>query len=557
MKIGAYARYSTDRQKKTSVDDQLLVCDDLAVNQLGGEVHPRFIFADEARSGGVKDKYNRDAYERLLEAIANRDIDALVVDEVSRLGRNPAQHGQFEELVEESGIRLVTGDGVDSSIEGWQLLYQLRAMISAQQLRSTRHWTGRSMRGRLERGYMIAHPPFGYGFKRIFDAIGDKLGTIWTIKDDEAPIIREIFELSSQGMPLGEIAKMLNERGVPTPRKSRKNGCSYWRPGSIHRILHNTIYRGVFTWHGSHAIVSKAKKQKKDPGTLEFDRPELRLVDDETWFICNRKKVSRTGRGGGRHPFAGLVNCGTCDAVLTVCTGGSSPTLYCAQCQQARRVSAVKQERGGYLSVSGLQEILLTAVKYLFSEKVVTAFKERLHERLTGNNDDEIARLKIKLDRIDRGSEQLVKLIRNVDDDGGYLDTEYRSVIAERKEIQKKLNKLESGKAAVDKKAIKKQLSIDPKELLGKLFESNIPPARLRALFCRIFTEIVFESKPERHVAIVRVKFSPGVVAAVLSDTEPVDTSEVSLRFRLSIGSWNPTVWRVDLLPETPEIRTA
>lgn len=552
MKIAAYARFSTNRQKKISIDDQLLVCGDLA-EQVGGEIDPELIFVDKAVSGGVKGKDKCHGLNALLKVISNRDADVLVVDEVSRIARRAGQLGYFEELVEESGIRFISGDGVDSFVEGWQILFQLRAMIGAQSLRITRHWTWRSMRGRLERGYMVATPPFGYVLNRVYNDVGEKQGTVWLVDQQQAEIVKEIFKLRSQGEPLGAIAKELNERGIPTPRKARKGGPSYWRPGSIARLLNNKIYRGVFVWHGSHAIQAKAKRQKKDPGIREFERPDLRLIDDETWFTCNKKKISRNGRGGDRHPFAGLVNCGTCNSVLTVCTGGSVPSLYCAQCQQARRVSAVKRERGGYLTASGLQEVLLFAGHYLISPRVLAEFRERLKEKLTGGHDDEIARLKIDLDRVTRACERLAKMLRNLDGEEGPLFHEYQEAEVERKHLEKQLGMLESGQRAVDTKAIKKQLEMDPNDLLDNIFDRGLPAARLRALFCRIFDEIVLESKPERHVAIISVTFSPGSVAAFETDTDLIDTTQIRLRLRLSISSRNPTVWKVDLLSESSE----
>jgi DNA invertase Pin-like site-specific DNA recombinase len=539
-----YARFSTDLQKETSIEDQLRRCHEIATSH-GFTPNPQLIFSDEALSGTAKHTRKRVGLQALLDAWDRGEIEVLIVDEFCRLSRDGVLDAELQQRIEDTGIRLITADGLDTAHENWQLSLGLRGIVSQQFIRDTKHRVKRGMLGQLERGYMIAPPPFGYDYEREYDERGNRVGTHWIINEQQAKTVREIFESRVNGMALGAIAKMLNERGIPLPRL-KKNGTGYWRPGSIARMLANTIYRGEFVWHGSSAFQTQSKKKKKDPELQVFARPHLRIVDDVTWYACNRKKISRSGYGGGRHRLSGLVNCGTCGAVLTVATGGNTPSLYCAQCSQARRVG-IKRYRTGYLACKGLEHVLIAAIRSTLSANASLAFRERLRQRLTQGGDEELARTRLEKEQAKRACERLAKALRHTDGDE-YLLTEYEEAMHERRWKEKLLAELESRRAIMDKHAIEKQLAFDPKELIPRLFNSSLPVERIRALLSRLFEEIVFESKLERFVAIVCVTFSPGVVAAIATETVPVDTRTTTMRFRLSTGARRPTIWKVDLL---------
>lgn len=139
---------------------------------------------------------------------------------------------------------------------------------------------------------MVATPPFGYQLDRKLTADGERVGTHWRIDEQQAAVVREIFAARRQGKSLGAIAKELNERGIPLQRRPRKHA-AYWRPGRIVNLLKNPIYRGVFVWHDSPTSRAKAKRTGRSLTSLSFARPHLRIVDDETWYDCNRKTHTR------------------------------------------------------------------------------------------------------------------------------------------------------------------------------------------------------------------------------------------------------------------------
>ncbi|MGY3079108.1 DNA invertase Pin-like site-specific DNA recombinase [Bradyrhizobium sp. LM6.10] len=102
-----YARYSSDMQKATSIDGQLLLCRKVALrNDLDviGE------FVDAAKSGLTEGA--RDGYQRLLNGVRNRDFDVVVVEHFDRLSRDPATIQRLKQVFEFNGVELMDQKGV-------------------------------------------------------------------------------------------------------------------------------------------------------------------------------------------------------------------------------------------------------------------------------------------------------------------------------------------------------------------------------------------------------------------------------------------------------------
>ena len=433
-----YARYSDEEQRATSIDDQTRRARDHAI-ALGYEVPDDLVFADAAISGQAKALSKRVSYARLLKAWDNKSFDALVVDEVSRLARGPLELALLEERIDRTGVRLITTNGVDSNVPNWQFQYAVHGAAAAQFIRDTRHRVIRGMLGQLERGYMIAKPPFGY--KSIREGDEKRGGTRWEIVEEQAIWVRQIFDWRRNGLSLGAIAQQLNQARLACPRKPRKNGTAYWRPATVRQLLHHTIYKGEFVWNGSAYIKAKNRRENKPlKEEITYERPHLQLVSYQVWNDCNRGTFSRTGRSGGKNLFAGMVNCGDCGATMSVMTGGTVHSLTCSQCGQARRVGMAGR-MGGSVSIAGVQQVILYVLKQLFSPEDIEAFRDRLRKRLEGDNETELLEIKTRVVRLNRATERLLQLMGDVPDEDQLIE-QYHSTLNERRQAEKDLKRL-------------------------------------------------------------------------------------------------------------------
>ena len=87
LRAALYARYSTDKRRVESLDDQYHVCEQVAKRE-GFTVVARF--GDREISGGTAD---RPGYQSMLDAARQRQFDVIIVEDISRLWRNRAGHG--------------------------------------------------------------------------------------------------------------------------------------------------------------------------------------------------------------------------------------------------------------------------------------------------------------------------------------------------------------------------------------------------------------------------------------------------------------------------------
>ena len=89
-RVGVYARYSSDLQRPTSIEDQIRECRDAAAHD-GWTVQDEFIRFDEAKTGQLA---GRDGLDALLEFALQspRPFDGIIIDDTSRIGAKPVEY---------------------------------------------------------------------------------------------------------------------------------------------------------------------------------------------------------------------------------------------------------------------------------------------------------------------------------------------------------------------------------------------------------------------------------------------------------------------------------
>ena len=539
-----YGRYSDDEQKPTSIDDQVRRCLETAAAQ-GISVEEKFIFSDSAVSGTAKGRNKRPGYERLLDAIREQQVDVLIIDELSRVSRNTLDGALLMDLLESTGVRIITGDGIDSDRREWKMLWGLKMISAVQEVESTADRVTRGMIGQLERGYQIAQPPIGYVGVKVFSE-NRELGTLWDLDKEKADIVKQMFQWRFEGMSAGGIAKRLNEEGVLPPAHKRCKGPAYWRPASVHRVLANPVYKGIFVWNGSAFTQAKARKKRKKVTTISYERPNLRIVSDEVWTACNPVKVCERPRGGGRHALAGVIHCGQCHAKLSITGGPKSFSVSCPQCEQAMRVGGHTQFIG-YTSLGAAKKALNFGLRHLFTGDVLSEFRSRLRARLTeGSAKEEIA-LQTRISEIDEKFSRLKRLLLTSGMREEWLAEEMVELGREGDEKRALLAALKKRASHVTAEAVELQASIDPLPLIERLLDGEPEPYKVRATLRRLIHRFEFVERKAERVSVFELEFKPGACLAELSGSAMVEESIVGFRIQTTPSRAQPTVWAVQV----------
>lgn len=323
MRACIYARYSSERQAETSLDDQIRRARDRA-QHLGLTVVGTH--ADNAISGSTP-VASRPAGKALLADVLASRFDVLLLEGLDRLSREVGEQERIVKRLEHRGIRLVgLADGYDSHAAGRKVMRIARGLVNELYVDDLRHKTHRGMEGAVLRGHHAGGLSFGYRTVAV-EGGGRQL----RIQPAEAEIIRRVFERFADGDSPQRIAHALNAEHVPAPRGGTWT-CSalYGCPRKGSGILNNELYIGRYVWNRAQWIkdpeTGRRTRIDRPPHEWRIDaRPELRIVSDDAWHAVRARFAATAERGGrkaGPPPktlFGGLMRCAHCGgAVIAV-----------------------------------------------------------------------------------------------------------------------------------------------------------------------------------------------------------------------------------------------
>ncbi len=402
MRCAIYARYSSDQQKPTSIDDQIRECADAAAEH-GWTVLSNQIYVDQAVSAASGD---RPGLKKLLSAAntSPRPFDILLLDDTSRLSRNLSDSSRFVQELQFLGIRVrAISQGIDSQDEQSEVLWTVHGLVDSLYLKELAKKTHRGLEGAVRRQLHAGGRCFGYQNVRVAD------GVELQINEGEATIVRRIFQMAAQGHSLKDIAKSLNADGIqpPRPRSGKLHGG--WCPTAIREMLRRELYAGRQIWNRSVFVkrpgTNKRVRRDRPPNEwVAIERPDLRIVEDELWSKVQRRLADLyavygvPNRKGLLHRAAsssylltGVAKCGMCGANIVIVTGrgssghakyGCPHNFYRGTCGNGLR------ERHDHLEERLLEGLQTEVLKPEVVDFVVEEFGRQLQQALASLSDD-------------------------------------------------------------------------------------------------------------------------------------------------------------------------
>lgn len=316
-----YARYSGDKQRETSIDDQVRNCTRFAEHERLETVH---VFYDKAVSGSTR---ARPGYLEMRESASSGGFDVLLVDDLSRLSRDDYEMKGLLRSFTWQGLRVVgVTDGYDSDRKGHKIHAGFKGLMNEMFLDDLRERTHRGMTGQALKGYNCGGRTYGYRNVPIedpgrTDAHGRPavVAVRYEIDPAQAEIVRRIHAWYADGYSYKWIASELNRRRVPASRGGT------WAMSAVRVILRNEMYEGKLTWNRrawiKHPDTGKRiNKERPRAEWIEHENPELRIVPaDVIETVRYRQKKSKSEYGGEitaaaaqRYLFSGLMACGEC-----------------------------------------------------------------------------------------------------------------------------------------------------------------------------------------------------------------------------------------------------
>ena len=320
MKVWLYYRLSRDEDKElNSLSNQRNIIYHYAIANGHEVVGESF---DDNVSGM---HFNRAGIDQICEAVEAGRIEAIVVKDLSRLGRHRTQTALFIDYLREHNVRVLSAtENIDTFNEADDLIIGFKGLVNDFYARDGSRRVRTGYRQKQKEGIVMT-PPFGY-FK-------DKNTKQVVVVEEAAETVRMIFSAYTGGHGLKAIARMLNEQKRKTPaltqlellRKRLPNTQTgilkkyLWDGRMVSRILQDESYIGTLICHKS--------ERNKINKTFRFTEPEEQfrhenffppIVSREIWeqaqvLLSERKQRNvRAGANQSILRYGGLLRCEDC-----------------------------------------------------------------------------------------------------------------------------------------------------------------------------------------------------------------------------------------------------
>ena len=324
MKVWLYYRLSRDEDDElNSLTNQRKIIYEYAVTNGHEVVGESF---DDNVSGM---HFNREGIDKIYKVVEAGKIEAIIVKDLSRLGRHRTQTALFIDYLREHDVRVLSAtENIDTFNENDDLIIGFKGLVNDFYARDGSRRVRTGYRQKQKEGIVIT-PPFGY-FK-------DKNTKRVVIVEEAAETIRLIFTAYNSGCGLKAIAMMLNERKCKTPAQMQLEMLNkrlpytqdhiskkyLWDATMIARILRDESYVGTLICHKS--------ERNKINKTFRFTEPEEQfrhenylppIITPELWeqtqmMLAERKRLNvRAAPSQEILRYSGLLRCADCGRVM-------------------------------------------------------------------------------------------------------------------------------------------------------------------------------------------------------------------------------------------------
>ena len=343
-----YERLSRDDElqgESNSISNQKKMLEDYARrNGLPNPTH----FTDDGVSGT---RFDRPGFLAMMEEVEAGRVEAIVIKDMSRLGRDYLKVGQVMEILRQRGVRLIAiNDGVDS-LKGdddftpfRNIMNEFYARDTSRKIRSV--FKSKGMSGKHLTGTVI------YGY------LWDEKREHWLVDEEAAAVVRHIFALAMEGYGPYQIATKLSEEKIEMPavhlarygegvNKNKTFADIYrWSASTVVEILKKREYLG-------HTVNFKTRKHFKDKKShyvpedewTIFENTHEPIIDQQTFDLVQkiRGNVRRYPDGWGEAaPLTGLLYCADCGGKMYVHRTNNGKRISQYTCSQYSKVPVGK-----------------------------------------------------------------------------------------------------------------------------------------------------------------------------------------------------------------------
>ena len=423
-------------------------------------------FTDDGISGT---RFDRPGFTAMMEEVEAGNVEAIIVKDMSRLGRDYLKVGQIMEILRQRGVRLIAiNDGVDSQngendfTPFLNIMYEFYARDTSRKIKSV--FKAKGMSGKHMTGTVI------YGY------LWDEKRENWIVDEEAAAIVRRIFAMTLEGYGPYQISSRLSQEKIEIP--------------SVHLarygegVNQNRAIKDIYGW-GSSTIVNILKKREYLGHTVNFKTQKhfkdkkSHYVDESEWTIFEnthepiitqemydnvqriRANVRRYPDGWGEAaPLTGLLYCADCGGKMYVhrtYNGKRSPQYTCSQYSKVPvgTLCPTQHRIAEKVVLSLVSDTLHAIADYAKTDRA--AFIRTVQEAQVNQQDSDIKKKRRRLAAAQKRAGELERLMCKIYEDnalGRLPDARYAALDAryakEQEVLSKEITELEKSVKGYD-----------------------------------------------------------------------------------------------------------
>lgn len=339
-KAGIYTRISVDinGEKRESLETQKLIA--LSYAESHPDIEVVKFYKDDGISGT---KFDRDDFVRMLGDIKSKEINTVIVKDLSRFGRDLEEVSKYlEKIFPFMQVRFISVndnyDSISPECDNQMLGIMISNLANDMYAKDASLKSSGTMKIRMESGeYCGGDAPYGY--KRSTDEKGNPA----TVPDVlTAPYVVKIFEKLLAGQSYLGISREFNEMLLTPPRLYARTGKlflnslqeaeTHWCASTIKRIAENRHYLGnTYTHKTRTSLLTSEKNTILDKSEWNlYENTHEALISEEVFEKVQeiiqvkqknavpKKDLSQIVTHGKQdHKYIGIIFCGECGAKMT------------------------------------------------------------------------------------------------------------------------------------------------------------------------------------------------------------------------------------------------
>jgi len=305
-RVAAYARVSTEQDaQQNSYEAQI----EFYTGYIQSRPEWEFVgvYADEGISGtSLK---HRDGFKRMINDAMHGKIDLILTKSISRFSRNTVDALSTTRQLRSAGIEVFfEKESISSMDPNAELIFTILCTTAQEESRSISENVRWGKQRSMEAGKIsLAYKSF-LGYTKGPDGLPQ-------IVEEEAKIVRSIFQWYLDGLNFSRIAEKLTAMRAKTP-SARSD---IWSATTVRSILMNEKYKGDARLQKTYVVDYLTKEVRVNQGERKqwyIRDSHDAIVSPETFELVQEEIKRRTARKGKffDSPFTGKIVCGDCGA---------------------------------------------------------------------------------------------------------------------------------------------------------------------------------------------------------------------------------------------------